>query len=328
MTGGKRPRTTLAWLLGLGAAAAGWLWAAGPQAASALRQARLNVAASDSLFGTVNASDAIATMRIWTDQVGRNRGFQFASKVEIARTAEQLRQRLRERDVDMLVLDTPDYLALADSRLIEVVAAGTRQGQLGAYPYLLLTKEDLGPAPLRLLKGKKVAVASRTKSNLGLVWLETLLAEGRLGRAGGYFASLETGYRAVACVLPLFFGKIDACIVDSANWESLQELNPQLGQLRAGARSEPLLEGLIAMPVQPHPYQKELVDSILSLHKTAGGEQLGMIFKTGPLVRAGREQFESVRALIARYRRLVDGSGERSEQEAAHPATAAGRERP
>ncbi|MCX6625999.1 MAG: hypothetical protein NTW28_00015, partial [Candidatus Solibacter sp.] len=159
------------------------------------------------------------------------------------------------------------------------------------------------------------------------VWLETLLAENRLGRAASFFGSVEVGYRASACVLPLFFGKIDACVVDTGNWESIKELNPQLGRLRVAARSEALLEGMIAMPIQPHPYKSELMDSILNLHKTPAGEQLCMVFETGILMRVGKEPFESVRVLTSRYRRMVNPAGDSSGYPSWRLAEVAGKER-
>jgi hypothetical protein len=314
-------------LIWLGLAANG-APAAGDQPTSpALKPARLHVIVSDLLFGTANPNDATASMRIWTEQIGRIRGFQFNTKIEIGRSVGQMRQSLAEYSVDLLVLDTSDYLALADGKLIEAVAAGTNRGQLLVYPYLLLTKDAAEAGRFDGLRGKRIVVASRTKSNLGMVWLETLLAENRLGRAATFFGSVEIGYRASACVLPLFFGKIDACVVDFANLESLKELNPQLGRLHVAARSEGLVEGLIAMPVQPHPYQSELIDSILNLHKTPAGEQLGVVFKTGPLMRVGSEPFESVRALCGRYRRLVDATGDGTGYTAGRQEPMAGKER-
>lgn len=108
--------------------------------------------------------------------------------------------------------------------------------------------------------------------------------------------------------MPLFFRRIDACVVDSGNWEAMKELNPQLGRLRVVARSEPYLEGVVAMPLQPHPHQDELVASLLNLHKTPAGEQLGIVFRIGPLVRASKAQFESVRVLRNKYRHIVEAS--------------------
>ena len=315
-------------LLQLSGGGDGVLRAGNPPATPGMKSARLHVVASESLFGTVNQNDATASMRTWIEQIGRMAGFRFEARMEIARSIGQMRQSLKDRAVDLLVLDTPDFLALADARLAEAVMAATSRGQLAAFPYLLLARDASGVRTLAGLRGKRIAVASRTRSNLGLVWLETLLAENRLGRAAGFFGAVDVGYRASSCVLPLFFGKLDACVVDSSNWESLRELNPQLGRLRVVARSEVLLEGLIAMPVEPHPYRRELIDSMLNLHKTPAGEQLGVAFKTGPLIPVGNEPFESVRALCGRHRRIAGPSGDGSGSTAGRLEEVAGKERP
>lgn len=292
-------------LIGLGLAGCLVFAASDLPASRDLKKSRLNVIASESLFATVNQSDASASMQVWMRQVGKMNGFQFEAKIEITPSIGLMRQRLKEHWADLLVLDTPDFLVLADLGLVEVLAAGTIRGQLAASPYLLLTRSPLEGGQLSALRGKRIRVASRTKSNLGLIWLETLLAGSRLGRAGGFFSSVEAGYRANACVLPLFFGKIDACVVDSASWDSLQELNPQLGRLRVAAASEPLLEGLVAMPVEKLAYRSELIDSVLNLHKTAAGEELVVAFRTGPVIRVEGKRFDSVRSLTSRYRRLA-----------------------
>ncbi|MBL0160034.1 MAG: PhnD/SsuA/transferrin family substrate-binding protein [Bryobacterales bacterium] len=264
-------------------------------------------------------------MRIWIDQIGRTRGFQLDSKVAIAGSLEQFRHRLKEHLVDLMVLDTPEYLSLSDAGLVRAVAAGTTRGQVGAFAYLLLTGSELGGGQIAGLRGKRIAVASRTKANTGAIWLETLLAENRLGRARDFFGSFDAGFRASTCVLPLFFGKIDACVVDAGSFDALKELNPQLGRLKVAARSEVVLEGVIAMPALEHPYQRELIDSILNLHRTPAGEQFCLVFKAGPMMRVGREQYESARLLRARYRRLVDPSPDSPGFSGGRPDESAGR---
>jgi phosphonate transport system substrate-binding protein len=156
-----------------------------------------------------------------------------------------------------------------------------------------------------------MSVASRDGSNLGLMWLETLLADHKLDRAASFFGSVDIGNRASSCVLPLFFGKIDACVVDSANWETITELNPQIRRLKVLARSEPMLEGLMAMPIQPqHPYKRAIINWILNIHLTVVGAQLGAVFKVGPQVTVTIKDFESVNNLLNRYRSLLKPSAD------------------
>ena len=82
-------------------------------------------------------------------------------------------------------------------------------------------------------------------------------------------------------------------------------MNPQLGQLRVLARSRPMIESVIAVPAEPHPYQKELIDAMLSLHEDPRGRQLLMVFKTARLVRVQPGDLDSARELWRDFYRLT-----------------------
>jgi phosphonate transport system substrate-binding protein len=278
-----------------------------PPASPGLKAARLYFVASQSLIGNFKKEDATATMPIWIKQLCEVQGLRCDVRVDIVYSIAEIRRRIHESSVDLLLLDTPEYLLLAHEGLVAAVAAGsTSRGQLAAYPYLLLLKDETGPAQIATLRGKAVRVASRTGSNLGLIWLEDLLAENKLERASSFFGSVSIDNRASSCVLAVFFGKLDACVVDSGNWEMITELNPQITRLRIAARSEALLEGLFAMPIEPrHAYKQEIVKAILNLHRSALGDQLSIIFKAGPQVAVNLKDFEAEANLLNRYRGLL-----------------------
>jgi hypothetical protein len=102
----------------------------------------------------------------------------------------------------------------------------------------------------------------------------------------------------------LFFGTVDACVVDEVNLSLAKEMNPQLGQLRVLARSRPMIGSVIATPVEPGSFQNELLDTILSLHQDARGRQLLMVFKTDRVVRIQPGDLDSARELWRDYYRL------------------------
>lgn len=256
---------------------------------------RLHAMFSESAFATVNRNDAMASLRVWIGALGKRRGFDFDSKLEIFKSVEEVMPRLRAGTVDVLVLDTPDYLNLIDSGLIEPVAAGE------AYRYLLLGREPLGPGGFRELRGTRAAVASRTRGDMGVAWLQALLASNRLGTAESLFSAVSVQYKPSACVLPVFFGKADVCAVDAQSWKLLTEMNPQLGRLKVLAQSELLSEGIVAMPVLKHPYRQELIESILEIHKDPAGSQMITLFRTGPMQAVTKAQFDGVRELWNRY---------------------------
>ena len=203
------------------------------------------------------------------------------------------------------MLGVADYLELESSRLIVPVLTDARTSQGGAlYSYVLLVNPSSGATTIASLRGKNILVSSRGAGKTGMAWLEVLLGKEKLGRAASFFASIKAPDKAQACILPLFFGAVDACVVDEVNLNLAKEMNPQLGQLRVLARSRPMIESVIAMPAEPHPYQKELIDAMLSLHEDPRGRQLLMVFKTDRMVRIQPGDLESARELWRDYYRL------------------------
>lgn len=276
----------------------------GTHDAGGLRHAQLYAAASARMLTSVNRNDATAAIKAWFGMVGKERGFVLDSRIDVLPGSAEMLPRLREGNVHILILDVADYLRLEPTGLIEPVLVGNRGVKSGPLSsYVLLT--GAGPtAGLGGLRGKSLSYYSRGESNAGLMWLDLALDEQRLGRASTFFAGARRAEKPQECVLAVFFGKVDACLVDETNFELLKEMNPQLAQLRPLGKSMPLVEMVIAIPVIRHPFQQELLQAALELHQSARGKQILMVFKTSRLVRASRSDFDTVRALWSAYARL------------------------
>lgn len=272
------------------------------------KRARMFAMASESLFAGVNRNDAVVSLRVWAEALTRRLGYEFNLKLDVFDSPGEAIGRLKSGGVDLLFLDTPDYASIHGLRLIEPVASGSHRGLIGAYEYLLLCREAQGIEGLPHLQGKRVGIASRTGAGLGAAWLDVLLASHRLEAPNRFFQSVALTSKASACVLPVFFGRLDACVVDANNFATMKELNPQLGRLKVLARSQPMVEGMIAFALTPHPFRDELIQSLLQLHKDPAGAQMVMLFKTGPLVRATADDFEAARAAWEKSQRLGSGT--------------------
>ena len=172
------------------------------------------------------------------------------------------------------------------------------------YSYVLLVNPASRATTLAGLLGKTILVYSRgggEASVTGIAWLDVTLAKAKLGRAGSFFASVKMTDKAQTCILPLFFGTADACIVDEVNLDLAKEMNPQLAKLQVLARSRPMLESVISTPLETQPYHKELIDAMLSLHESPRGRQMLMVFKTDRLVRIQPGDLDSARELWRDY---------------------------
>jgi phosphonate transport system substrate-binding protein len=277
-----------------------------------LRQARLYGMASSRTFSNVNRDDARAALRVWFNVVARQRGFVLDSKMDIVDSVAEIRERLLNHTADLVMLGVPDYLELESSRLLVPALTHARNAQGGGlYAYVLLVKGSSSATSIASLRGKNILAFSRNGVNTGIAWIDVLLGKEKLGRAASFFASVKVPAKAQACVLPVFFGTVDACVVDEVNLDLAKEMNPQLGQLKVLARSRPMIESVIATPVEEGPFRKDLIDSILSLHTDPRGRQLLMVFKTERIVRLQPGDIDSARELWRDYYRLPGSSPNR-----------------
>jgi ABC-type phosphate/phosphonate transport system substrate-binding protein len=262
------------------------------------------------MFATLNRNDAVAAIKAWFEIVGRERGFTLDSEVDTSNSLAEMRRRLMEESVDILILEITDYLRLERTGLLrpQLLGSRTATGE-PRYSYVLLVDPASGVQDLAGLRGKTLNHSSRLESNTSMAWLELTLAKERLGRATSFLGATKAVSNPQECVLPLFFGRVDACVVDEVNLELLKEMNPQLGKLRVLARSVPLVDSVIAAPVKPHPYRRELLEAILGLHQHPRGRQLLMVFKTGKLITIRPGDLDSARAFWAEHGKLVGEFG-------------------
>jgi len=274
---------------------------------------RLYGVATSVSFSNVNRNDARAALKVWFDIVAQQDGFILDSSIDIVDDVMEVVGRLRNHSVDMIVMSVADYLEIEGNRQIVPVLTHARGPQGGSlYSYVLLVNPSSGLTTISGLRGKNVLVSSRNGSNTGSVWIDVLLGKEKLGRAASFFGSIKAADKPQACILPLFFGKLDACVVDEVNLDLAKEMNPQLGQLKVLARSRPMIESVIALPVEPGPYQQEMIDSILSLHEDPRGRQLLMVFKTERIVRLQPGDLDSARELWRDYYQLPGSSPHRA----------------
>ena len=270
------------------------------------RHALLHWVASSKVFNNVNRDDARAALKVSSDILAQQRGYVQDSTVDILDSVAEIKARLQNHSVELVSLGATDYLELESSKLIVPVLTDSRTRQ-GAplYSYVLMVGPTSPTTSLAGLRGNRILVSARGSGETGFAWLEVLLGKEKLGRAASFFASAKTAPKPQACILPLFFGTVDACLVDEVNLNLAKEMNPQLGKLRVLARSRPMIESVIAVPSEPHPFQKELIDTMLSLQDDPRGRQLLMVFKTDRLVPIQPGDLDSARELWRDYYKLT-----------------------
>jgi len=265
---------------------------------------RLNIVFSDELFSVANRNDVVGALKLWTEILSCLTTLNLNSKVEIISSQSEIRRRVHENSVDIVVLDNADFLELSDAGLIDGAAVGSRDGLPFAVPYLLLVNQQIDS--LNQLRGQRGIYHLHTGAAASLAFATALLAESHLGSTGTFFASFESTTKPANCILPLFFAKIQACVIDGHDWDLLKELNPQLGRtLKILAQSEPILDGIVAFTKVPMPYRERILASLLQMHKDPLGNQIISALRSGPLIPYRPEFLDSTRAFWKRYERIL-----------------------
>ncbi|MGD1158217.1 MAG: PhnD/SsuA/transferrin family substrate-binding protein [Terriglobia bacterium] len=282
-----------------------WFPAFAQQPSAPLRRMRLDMVFSTSLFRAANRNDAIAAVRVWASMFGRTHGFQVDPTVEAVDNVAEVRKRVLAGSAGVLALDVVEYFELADLPGIEPALCAMR-GEGSVPPrYLVLVGAESGIPSLQALRGKSIIIHANTGANLGQVWLDAMLYDGRLGRPDHFFRSVEVVPKASSAILPVFFGKADAAIVDDASFEVSKEMNPQVGaKLRVLSASPPLAEGLLCICRKQIEFRDKLLEDMRNLHLDPQGRQILMVFGFDRLAPVDTQELEQVRELWRKHNLL------------------------
>lgn len=286
----------------------------GPVGGGPLRPIQVKFVCSSSLMKSVRKSDAAVSLQSWMSMIGPSHRFRVDGTVVISESFEETRRLVGEGTADILLLDTVEYLALQPTGGVAAVATFARRGEPGAV-FQLIVRRDGGIRRVADLRDKAVNLSEKTAAGLGLAWLDTQLAEARLGRLESVAARVTDRGKPAAACLPVFFGTADACLVERREFETMAELNPQVNvRLEALASSPRLLESVIAMTGRFQLHREEVLRAMFTLHTDPLARQMITLFKMEQVVPFQEEMLRSVRALKARayqpaQARTVDGDG-------------------
>lgn len=269
------------------------------QAAELPAQDTLRVVFSPEKLSTVNRNDALASFKAWIETVGRRRGINVMVQAESYASTTELRQILRSGAADLLIIRGLQYLELGPDRgRLDPVFMPEKQGSLHQ-KYYLLTRRDRHLS-LPDLRGKRILFLQSLTTSLSRLWVDDLLRQRGLGSLASFAPGAEDVGKASAAILPVYFGKADACVADTAGFNVLRELNPQLGEaLEASQMSPPYMETVICVRHDYTKHRADLIDGLARLHEEVAGRQILMVFKVDRLVPFEERELDTVRQLRA-----------------------------
>jgi ABC-type phosphate/phosphonate transport system substrate-binding protein len=258
----------------------------------------IRLAISESMVGDVNLNDARAATQVWVTRLAS--GVDVVVDAKLFDTAKDLQDRARNGQLDAVALNVLEYRPIAD--LLDSSQIVTSGGPGGQEQYLMLTKRNSGIRQLGDLKGRRLCLLKNPHMCVAPAWLLTRLEEGRYGPVEQFFGSVTTASKFPRVVLPVFFGQADACITSKSSFETMCELNPQVGKdLEVLASSAPLVVMFYIFRKNYDQGQKaRMIAAISKLRSGAGGQQLATLFQFDELtVRDGACLGNALRILDA-----------------------------
>lgn len=252
-----------------------------------------------SMFVGVNENDARAAMKVYAQTIGEQNGIYVTTEPRLLEDTNAVAEAVRQKLAEVFAVTTTEFLAL-ENHCLEGPLIVARVGNTLTEEYLLLARADRPWREVEDLKGVSLNVASDVRSCLVSAWLEVLCRERGLDPADRVFGKTTSSTKTTHVVLPVFFGKTDACVVTRNSWKVMCEMNPQLEkQLRIVAASPPLVPALTCFRtgLSENLKQKIIKAVELSAGKPAYG-QLMTLFKSDEVVVQPLDLLGSTRALM------------------------------
>jgi hypothetical protein len=219
----RRRARRLGCVLGAGVS----LWAQSPRLAADPVPFRVGFA--ESIFMDINPNDAQAAIKVWAQAVATERLVNLIAVPSVIRGRDTMRTEVRAGRLDCR--------GAAFGRLRP---ARTRDRLLPCFRYQCRGADDRDLRRARRRNGAQQRLADLASGRAALLrgprmalaepWLERELQALGAPPAGTYFAQLSRVSKLSQAVLPVFFGQIDAAVVTRQGFQTMVELNPQIGK--------------------------------------------------------------------------------------------------
>jgi phosphonate transport system substrate-binding protein len=257
---------------------------------------------SNTVFTEVAVKDAAAAMQIYADEISRQLG--YSNKMVTYDHLETLISEVRNGNFDLVALPSSlEYLRIRDKVGLEL-AIGRLKGGKMSHKYLLLTHQNRGYTKLGDLRHRKLTIPKGDR--VAQLFLNTTLLREKQGEMQGFFSSIEERAKSSQVLLSVFFGQADACITTDVSFQTMVEMNPQVGKNLKVMASSPELVTQVSV------FRKSLREEIKqnvrglgrSFKKSDRGRQMLLLFKIDDLAPLEDSDLSSIRDLASEYERL------------------------
>ena len=266
----------------------------------------LRVGFSSAMFTDVNENDAKAAVKIWGQTVAKQRGIPTQPETHIFQSTQEILEALRSKSVDAVGITMIEYAVASREVRFDPIFV-TYTGQRAREQYLVLVRNDSRVDHLADLRGRSVIFHDNSRVRLAQPWLDTLLIPETGKPAADWLGKITLCPKLSKVVLPVFFHQSDACVVFRTSFETMCELNPQIGQqLKVLVFSPEVVPAVFCFRADYAPAFKEpLFAGIRELHKSPAGLQVLTIFQSDKIEDEPASCLDGALEILARHAQLT-----------------------
>jgi ABC-type phosphate/phosphonate transport system substrate-binding protein len=266
----------------------------------------LRIGFSMGTLGSINENDAMAAVRIWSKELAREMEIAIDPQPLLFHDSSETYLALEKRVVDCINLPTLEYLTFRNFLATDRLIAASNAGKV-TEEYVLVVNKKSGIQKLADLRGHSLLFQEKLRHGLSMVWLDTRLAEDRLGKTANFFRNISSTAKVDKAILRVFFRQIDCCLVSRRALETMVELNSQIGQqLTVLIGSPPLVPEVFCFRKDyAKPVRDKILQRLSSWHLSPPGRQILTIFQTESLQEISEGSLHAVMQLVDNCTRLL-----------------------
>lgn len=266
----------------------------------------LNVGYTKSLLSEVDFKDAQVAMDLWVKELSKDSKNPLHPRSILINDLPSLVRAINAKEVDVLGLSCLDYFKIKDQVNLEPAMVAIIAGK-PSKEFSLIIRKDKNLKNLHGLKDMKLLVGEERPANgVPLMWLDTFLVKQGIPGSKKLFGNIKEVDKVSQAVLPVFFKQADACLVSRSGFETMAELNPQIGeQLEIVATSpEFVLGGVFFRKDFREDIKKLITDTCMKFCTYPSGKQIVTLFKAEAFSPFKQSYFTSLLDLTKEYNQL------------------------
>jgi len=257
------------------------------------------------MFIGINTTDARNSIKALTASIAHEVDIPAETDPLIFQNVDEAENVLNHHVIGAASMTTSEFWLLRRKVKFDRFLVTTRNGN-PTNAYLVLTRDGSPVKTLADLRGKRLLVYDNPSMCLAVVFLDVELANQSLPPTSMILGSISGFTKPAKVVLPVFFGQADACLITRYAYETMVELNPQVGrQLRIIASSPDYVTALFGFSADlSTAFKDNSIRAFVGLRSSIFGKQTLAIFQSDEISELTASTIEPSLTLLDEHARL------------------------